>query len=50
MADEPRNDDDYIDETGHRVYRGSRWHTPKQGDPTRCAVEGCPRVLEDPRG
>lgn len=45
MADEPVNTDDYIDSTGHRVYRGSRMHTPTMGEPTKCAVQGCPRVL-----
>jgi hypothetical protein len=45
MENDQRNPDDYIDATGHRVYRGSRWHLPKTGEPTKCAVEGCPRVL-----
>lgn len=38
-------EDDYIDATGHRVYKGSRWHYPAPGDPTRCGVTGCPRDL-----
>lgn len=38
----------YVDATGHQVYRGQRWHFPKTGEPTRCGVEGCPRVLGQP--
>ncbi|GAB2733537.1 hypothetical protein [Nocardioides pakistanensis] len=30
---------------GHVLLDGARWHYPKQGEPTVCAVEGCPRVL-----
>lgn len=29
----------------HMVLDGARWHYPAQGDPTRCAVGGCTRVL-----
>lgn len=32
-------------EDGHQVLDGARWHYPKVGDPTVCAVEGCDRVL-----
>lgn len=32
-------------EDGHQVLDGARWHYPKLGEPTVCAVEGCDRVL-----
>lgn len=30
---------------GHVLIGGARWHYPIAGDPTRCAVAGCDRVL-----
>lgn len=30
---------------GHVLIGGARWHYPVPGDPTRCAVAGCDRVL-----
>lgn len=33
------------DDTGHNLIQGARWHWPAPGDPTRCGVEGCTRVL-----
>lgn len=30
---------------GHWLLRGARWHIPKQGDPTRCEVLGCERLM-----
>lgn len=26
---------------GHALVDGARWHYPKQGEPTVCAIEGC---------
>lgn len=39
------NENYYVDDTGHVILNGSRWHHPKTGDPTKCAVEGCPREM-----
>lgn len=36
-------------EDKHYLIDGARWHYPKVGEPTVCAVEGCDRVLADPR-
>lgn len=33
----------------HALVEGARWHYPKPGEPTACAIEGCDRVLRDPR-
>lgn len=30
---------------GHNIIEGARWHYPKPGRPTECAVPGCGRVL-----
>ena len=30
---------------GHWLLAGARWHYPAPGDPERCAVPGCTRVL-----
>ncbi|WP_156698013.1 hypothetical protein [Nocardioides sp. Leaf285] len=30
---------------GHVLIQGARWHYPRQGDPTACAVTGCGRIL-----
>ena len=30
---------------GHYLIDGARWHYPKTGEPTVCAVAGCERVL-----
>jgi hypothetical protein len=30
---------------GHVLLDGARWHYPKMGEPTACAVRGCTRVL-----
>lgn len=37
--------DYYVAEDGHTVLRGAAWHWPTAGDPTRCGVPGCDRVL-----
>lgn len=35
------------DADGHTLIDGARWHYPKQGTPTQCAIPGCARVLTD---
>lgn len=30
---------------GHVLIAGARWHFPKMGAPTECAVAGCDRLL-----
>lgn len=30
---------------GHTLIQGARWHYPRQGHPTVCAIDGCDRVL-----
>lgn len=30
---------------GHTLIDGARWHYPKQGSPTECAIQGCDRIL-----
>lgn len=30
---------------GHNLIDGARWHHPKTGSPSECAVKGCERVL-----
>ena len=30
---------------GHNLIDGARWHYPKTGSPSECAVPGCERVL-----
>lgn len=34
-----------MSDDGHVLIGGARWHYPAPKDPTRCAVEGCLRVL-----
>lgn len=29
----------------HVLIEGARWHYPMTGDPTRCGVPGCDRVM-----
>ena len=41
--------DFYIDDTGHTVLRGSRWHVPKKHSPTECEIGDCDRVLGQQR-
>lgn len=38
-TDETRHPD------GHVLLDGARWHYPKPGRPTECAVAGCERIL-----
>lgn len=30
---------------GHTLIDGARWHYPKTGEPSVCAIRGCERVL-----
>ncbi|MGL5827766.1 MAG: hypothetical protein ACRCYU_23605 [Nocardioides sp.] len=32
-------------EDGHQLLDGARWHIPAPGDPERCLVAGCERVM-----
>lgn len=32
-------------EDNHKIIDGARWHWPAPGEPTRCGVKGCTRVL-----
>lgn len=33
----------------HVIVNGGRWHWPKQGEPEKCGVPGCDRVMgQDP--
>lgn len=51
MARSRRKDDENTGRhpDGHALVDGARWHYPRMGDPTACAIDGCDRVLDPDR-
>lgn len=45
MAKKNEDIDLYRHPDGHALIDGARWHYPKTGSPSECAVAGCDRVL-----
>jgi hypothetical protein len=42
-GEDPDREGFHVD--GHPLLDGARWHYPKQGSPTECAVDGCEHVM-----
>jgi hypothetical protein len=45
MAKKNEDVDLYKHPDGHALIDGARWHYPKTGSPSECAIAGCDRVL-----
>ena len=45
MAKKNDDTDPYKHPDGHALIDGARWHYPKTGEPSVCAIPGCDRVL-----
>lgn len=42
-GEDPEREGFHLD--GHPLLDGMRWHYPKQGSPTECAIKGCERIM-----
>lgn len=40
-----QSDEDARNSDGHTLVGGARWHYPKTGSPSECAIPGCDRIL-----